>query len=223
MNSSNPGRFSQKRAAGYVRYSSDAQANSFSLEAQKRQILERAKRDEAVVVEFFCDEAQSAFRKKNRPGIMQMMEAARRGEFEVLYIHKVDRLARRVKWALEFVEELVSMSIIVVAVEQNFDLSTPEGKLIFTFLSSLSEFYSDNLGKEFAKGKRERVLKGYHNGHLPWGFQSVSAGERKVAAPVEDLRTTSTTSTKGRNTSIGPRSRRCKRSWVPLIRCRRIK
>jgi DNA invertase Pin-like site-specific DNA recombinase len=181
-------RFNQKRAAGYVRYSSDAQADSFSLEAQKRQISERAKRDGAVIVEFFCDEAQSAYRKKNRPGIIEMMNAARRGEFEVLYIHKVDRLARRVKWALEFVEELVSLSIIVVAVEQNFDLATPEGKLIFTFLSSLSEFYSDNLGKEFAKGKRERVLKGYHNGHLPWGYRSVSNGGRKIAAPIEELK-----------------------------------
>jgi len=60
-----------------------------------------------------------------------MREAARRGEFRILYVHKVDRLARRLEWSLEIVHELQALDISFKAVEQPFDLRTPEGKLLF--------------------------------------------------------------------------------------------
>src|SRR4030042_5339774 len=112
-----------------------------------------------------------------------MREAARRGEFKVLYVHKVDRLARRLEWSLEIVNELQEVDIIFKAGQQPFDLSTPEGKLLFHLVSSLGEFYSDNLSKETNKGKLERSFQGYHNGAVPWGYDSVLKGNRKVGIP----------------------------------------
>ncbi|HWQ85000.1 MAG TPA: recombinase family protein, partial [Anaerolineales bacterium] len=117
------------------------------------------------------------------PGINAMREAARRGEFKVLYVHKVDRLARRLEWSLEIVHELQELDIIFKAVQQPLDLGTPEGKLLFHLVSSLGEFYSDNLSKETNKGKLERSLQGYHNGAVPWGYISVLQGNRKVGVP----------------------------------------
>ena len=92
--------------AAYIRFSSEMQSDSFSLDAQLRQIKEQAERDGVEIVKVFADPAQSAYRKKYRPGINAMREAARRGEFKVLYVHKVDRLARRLEWSLEIVHEL---------------------------------------------------------------------------------------------------------------------
>jgi site-specific DNA recombinase len=166
--------------AAYIRFSSEMQSDSFSLDAQLRQIKEQAERDGVEIVKVFADPAQSAYRKKYRPGINAMREAARRGEFKVLYVHKVDRLARRLEWSLEIVHELQELDIIFKAVQQPFDLGTPEGKLLFHLVSSLGEFYSDNLSKETNKGKLERSLQGYHNGTVPWGYISVLQGKRKV-------------------------------------------
>ncbi len=70
---------------------------------------------------------------------------SRSGEFKVLYVLKVDRLARRLEWSLEIVHELQSLDINFKAVQQPFDLRTPEGKLLFHLVSSLGEFYSDNV------------------------------------------------------------------------------
>jgi hypothetical protein len=112
-----------------------------------------------------------------------MREAARRGEFQVLYVHKVDRLARRLEWSLEIVHELQGLDIAFKAVQQPFDLRTPEGKLMFHLISSLGEFYSDALSKETNKGKLERSLQGYHNGAVPWGYISKLEGNRKVGVP----------------------------------------
>jgi site-specific DNA recombinase len=156
------------------------QSDSFSLNAQLHQIKEQAERDEVDIVKVFSDPAQSAYRKKFRPGINAMREAARRGEFKVLYVHKVDRLARRLEWPLEIVHELQELDIIFKAVQQPFDLRTPEGKLLFHMISSLGEFYSDSLSKETNNGKLERSLQGYQNGAVPWGYISQLIGNRKM-------------------------------------------
>ena len=111
--------------AAYIRYSSEMQSDSFSLDAQLSQIKEQAERDGVEIVKVFADPAQSAYRKKYRPGINAMREAARLGEFRILYVHKVDRLARRLEWSLEIVHELQSLNISFKAVEQPFDLCTP--------------------------------------------------------------------------------------------------
>lgn len=174
--------------AAYIRYSSEMQSDSFSLDAQLRQIKEQAERDRVEIVKVFSDPAISAYRKKFRPGINAMREGARRGEFKVLYVHKVDRLARRLEWSLEIVHELQELDIVFKAVQQPFDLSTPEGKLLFHLVSSLGEFYSDNLSKETNKGKLESSLQGYHNGHVPWGYISVQKGRRKVGVPDPEKR-----------------------------------
>jgi len=76
-----------------------------------------------------------------------------------------------------------TLDIIFKAVQQPFDLSAPEGKLLFHLISSLGEFYSDNLSKETNRGKLERSLQGYHNGSVPWGYTSVLQGNRKVGVP----------------------------------------
>jgi site-specific DNA recombinase len=172
--------------AAYIRFSSEMQNDSFSLDAQLRQIKEQAERDGVEIVKVFSDPAISAYRKKYRPGINAMREAARRGEFKILYVHKVDRLARRLEWSLEIVHELQKLDIIFKAVQQPFDLGTPEGKLLFHLVSSLGEFYSDNVSKETNKGKLERSLQGYHNGTVPWGYISVLQGNRKVGIPDQE-------------------------------------
>jgi DNA invertase Pin-like site-specific DNA recombinase len=169
--------------AAYIRYSSEMQSDSFSLDAQLRQIKEQAERDNVEIIKVYADPAQSAYRKKFRPGINAMREDARRGVFKILYVHKVDRLARRLEWSLEIVHELQALDINFRAVQQPFDLRTPEGKLLFHLISSLGEFYSDNVSKETNKGKLERSLQGYHNGAVPWGYTSRLVGIRKVGVP----------------------------------------
>lgn len=171
------------RVVAYIRYSSSAQDDSFSLEAQLRQIQLRTASDGADFLHSYSDPATSAYRNKFRPGITQMLEDARKGLFDVVYVHKVDRLARRLEWSIEIVKQLHEAGVVLKAVEQNFDLATPEGKLMFHLLGSLGEFYSDNLSKETHKGKYERIMQGYHNGWVPWGYQSEKVGNHKMGVP----------------------------------------
>lgn len=169
------------KGVAYIRYSSTMQDDGFSLKAQERQIYERAKKDGVEIIEVYSDAAISAYKNKFRPGIQRMLADARCRRFQVLYVHKLDRLARKLKFAIEVVDELNKFDIALIAVEQNFDLRTPEGKFFFNMLGSLGELYSDNLSKETHKGKYERSLSGYHNGILPWGYESIVVDGKKTA------------------------------------------
>jgi site-specific DNA recombinase len=176
-----------RSGAAYIRYSSSMQNDSFSLDAQLRQIKSRAEQDGVVIVKVYSDEARSAYSKKYRPGIDAMLNDAKSGVFEVTYCHKLDRLARKLEWAIEIAKQLTEYGVALKAVEQNFDLETPEGKLMFHLLGSLGEFYSDNLSKETEKGKRERVAQGYHNGQVPWGYVSKEVDGHRMAVPDEKI------------------------------------
>ena len=180
-------RFSKVSGAAYIRYSSSMQDESFTLEAQLRQINARAASEGVEIVKVYSDPALSAYKNKYRPGIAQMLEDACKGIFSVVYIHKVDRLARRLEWAIDIVKQLQAVDVTLKAVEQNFDLTVPEGKFIFHMLGSLGEFYSDNLSKETHKGKYERARQGYHNGWVPWGYRSEKVGDHKMAVPIPGL------------------------------------
>jgi DNA invertase Pin-like site-specific DNA recombinase len=175
------------KGAAYIRYSSAMQDDSFSLEAQLRQIKARAAMEGVEIIKVYADPATSAYKNRFRPGIATMLEDAPKDLFDILYVHKVDRLARRLEWSLDIVNKLRLQDVTLKAVEQNFDMSTPEGKLMFHLLSSLGEFYSDNLSKETHKGKYERARQGYHNGWVPWGYRSEKVGDHKLAIPEPGL------------------------------------
>ena len=138
--------------ACYVRTATITNDPSFSLEAQVAQIKARAAVEGVEIIKIYSDEATSAHKTKCRPGIMQMLDDARKREFSILYVHKIDRLARHLEWVIEIIKQLQQANITLKAVEENFDLDTLEGKLMFHLLASLGEFYSDRV----RAGKRRR-------------------------------------------------------------------
>lgn len=168
-------------AAGYTRYSSEMQRDGFSLAAQERQIRERAERDVTKIVALYSDEAISAYKRKRRPGIDAMLQGAKEGKFKILYVHKLDRLARNIRMTWEIIDKLREYGVALVAIEQPFDLTKPEGKMLLSMMAMFAEFYSDNLSLETRKGKKERSQKGYHNGHLPWGYETDMVNDRVTA------------------------------------------
>ena len=127
MNDSNP-KSPKILGAAYIRYSSSMQDDSFSLEAQLRQIQARAASEGIEIVKIYADPATSAYKNKYRPGIAQMLDDARKGQFDLLYVHKVDRLARRLEWAIEIVKQLQKEEVTLKAV----DLSGNVGSVSIT-------------------------------------------------------------------------------------------
>lgn len=82
-----------KRAVVYARYSTDLQ-NDQSVEDQIRLCRDHASRLGAEVVEEYFDRAKSGASMFGRPGLSALMQAAERGDFDVLIAEAPDRISR---------------------------------------------------------------------------------------------------------------------------------
>ena len=81
-----------KKAVIYARYSSDMQREE-SIDAQVRACSYYAHQYQFEVVHIYADRAQSGKRTKNREQFLQMIDDAAEGNFEVILVHKLNRLA----------------------------------------------------------------------------------------------------------------------------------
>ncbi len=167
-----------RRAAVYVRVSSEEQVEGYSLDAQVRATHLYCEAQGWSVVETYRDEGKSA-RTDNlakRPAFSTMLSHAELGRFDVIVVHKLDRFARNLRVTLETLDRLERVGASFVSVNENMDFSTPMGRVVLSTMGSLSQFYSDNLSFETKKGKAERKAQGLYNGLLPFGVKKNSDG-----------------------------------------------
>ena len=160
-----------KRAAAYVRVSSEEQVEGYSLPAQERAISAYCALHGYNVVARYRDEGKSARTDDlgKRPAFRQMLSDAENGQFNILIVHKLDRFARNLRVTLETLDRLEKAGVGFVSVNENMDFATPMGRVVLSTMGSLAQFYSDNLSAETKKGKHERKRQGLYNGILPFG------------------------------------------------------
>lgn len=152
------------------------QSDSFSLDAQLRQIKEQAERDGVEIVKVFADPAQSAYRKKYRPGINAMREAARRGEFKMLYVHKVDRLARRLATVKTSDREIVLRDVPVGESPYNLlqQVNAALAQSCQPFVAWRLEWVSDEIDRLWPEGAPQ--IRNEHGSAYVTGYAHDEAG-----------------------------------------------
>jgi len=160
-----------RRAAIYVRVSSEEQVQGYSLDAQERASRMYCELHGWDIVNLYRDEGRSARTEQiaKRPAFAKMLEDAEAGRIDVVIVHKLDRFARNRSIAFDAFNRLGTANVGFVSIAENMDYSTPAGQLMLTMLVGLAQFYSDNLSFETRKGKAERKRQGLHNGLVPFG------------------------------------------------------
>ena len=73
-----------------------------------------------------------------RPQLQAMLEFVREGD--ILIVSEYSRLARSTRDLLDLLEKLQSKGVQVISDKENFDTSTPQGKLMLTFFAGMAEF-----------------------------------------------------------------------------------
>lgn len=160
-------------AASYARYSSDMQDAS-STDAQQRKCRERAARDGqqiAAALEF-KDEAVSGT-KLAREGLRAMMEAARAGQFQILYFENLSRLARESVITMPMLKELVYVCRVrIISIDEGLDSVNDSWELLAAILSIQHERFIKDLGKYVFRGQEEALRNGFSLGGLILGYTS---------------------------------------------------
>ena len=106
----------------------------------------------------FVDSGQSGV-KREREQLNAMLEAARKGRFQTLYVTGIDRLSRSVKDLIEVVEMLNEFGIQIVFQRENIDTRSITGKFFLNVLGSLyqmeREVMIDRINAGIARAKAQ--------------------------------------------------------------------
>jgi site-specific DNA recombinase len=160
------------RYAGYVRVSSEEQIGNYSIHAQKRAIETWVVANGGILVKVYADEGKSG-RTADRPAFKALRKDARSKKFDAIIVHKFDRFARNRTDALAIKSLLrhdYGIKVLSVS-EPSEDSDGPMGALIEGIMESVADWYSQNLGAETSKGKKERANQGKHNNNAPFGYK----------------------------------------------------
>lgn len=159
-------------AYGYCRFSSDRQREE-SIEAQKNAIKVYANDRGFNIVAWYCDRAISGKSADHRPQFMQMFEDIKQGQVKAILVHKLDRFSRSQADYAIYTRELQMREIELISVMERLD-DSPSGKLLQSVISSINEFYINNLSHEVMKGLKLNASKAIFNGGTPpLGYQIV--------------------------------------------------
>jgi DNA invertase Pin-like site-specific DNA recombinase len=164
---------STKRAALYVRVSTDAQ----TVENQIRELRQVAGRRGWDVIEVYSDAGISGAKGRNgRPGLDSMLKDASRRKFDIVMAWAIDRLGRSLIDLLDTIQHLEACGVDLYLDQQAIDTTTPMGKLVFQVTGAFAEFERTMIRQRIKAGLKRAVAQGVKLGRP----KIDSATERKV-------------------------------------------
>lgn len=159
------------RAAAYCRVSTKREEQLDSLESQEKFFLEYAKRNEYELVHIYADEGKSGTKMKNRTQLLNLLRDAARGDFELVLIKDISRLARNTVDFLTSIRRLKAWGIKVIFV--NYDQTSSESsEFMLTMLSAIAQEESANTSKRVKFGKKQNAAHG-RVPNLVYGYDKI--------------------------------------------------
>ena len=165
------------QAAIYARYSSENQRPE-SIDDQISSCRKLAKERQYDVDQghIYTDEAASGARE-DRPGLAALRAAAVAGEFRVLLIDDLSRLARNTLLLLSVLEELRFHGVRVVSVADGLDTDDQDATVGIQMRGVFNELQLMDLRKKTLRGQIGQKQRGFIVGEATFGYRSVAVGE----------------------------------------------
>ena len=161
-----------KRAAIYSRVSTENQADDgVSLEMQRQRLAAYAFPKGWEVSKYYEDAGYTSS-NMNRPALKEMLQDAERGMFDYVLVYKLDRLSRVPAQYYTMSEKLDARGIGLVSITQDFDTTTPAGKLMQSMLIGFAGFERDLIIERTVDAEaRMKELGTLVCGPAPFGFK----------------------------------------------------
>lgn len=160
------------KAALYIRVSTLEQATKgASIEAQEDLLRRWAAQEDIEVVKVYKDEVTA--KDMERPGIQQLLNEAKSGDFSVLMCYHNDRLNRNTIDALQTVKDLYKSGVMTRFYNFDVDINTPEGEMLFTMMASFAQYFLRDLSRKTKLGMDKKAEQGVYCGRLPEVLQKI--------------------------------------------------
>ena len=106
-----------------------------------------------------------------RPALDKMLKDARRRRLDSVVCWRLDRLGRSLKHLVKLLDELQTLGVSFISLNEGIDLSTPSGRLQLHILSALAQFERERISERvqagLARAKRQGRTLGRPRLHLP--------------------------------------------------------
>ena len=148
-------------AAIYARVSTIDQTNAIQVSELKDYVERRGWNLTSV----YQDQMSGA--KASRPGIDQLMADARRRQFDVVVVWKLDRFGRSLVHCVSGIQDLASMGIRFIATSQGLDTdeSNPASKLLMHILAAVAQFERELIHERVSAGMKAARKHGTKTGN----------------------------------------------------------
>lgn len=103
-----------------------------------------------------------------RPQLTAMREYVREGD--TVIVTEYARLARSVRDLLNIVDELTAKGVQLRSIKEDFDTTTPQGKLMLTIFAGLAEFEREMILQRQQEGIALAKKEGKYHGRQPLPF-----------------------------------------------------
>lgn len=162
-----------KKVIIYYRVSTEEQAQfGISLEQQKNNCLDYAKRRGWEVIKIFHDDGVSA-KTTARPGLQDMLQYCKKNskQIDCLIIYKIDRLSRSAHDYSNILVSLDNLKIKLVSTTEAVD-NSPAGKFLGTLMVANAQLDNEMKGQRVSACMMEKVKKGIWCWKAPFGYKN---------------------------------------------------
>ncbi len=151
----------KRRVAGYARVSSDRdeQKNSYAAQVNHYTTFIQSRKDWEFV-KVYADEAITGTNTKKRDEFNEMIQAALKGEIDLIIAKSVSRFARNTVDSLVTIRKLKEKGIEVFFERENIYTLDSKGELLLTIMSSLAQEESRSISENVKWGKRNSFKEG---------------------------------------------------------------
>ena len=173
------------RAALYIRVSSDRQAKEGdSIPAQREALRQYARSHHMQIYGEYIDDGVSGTRA-DRDELSRLLSDVEAGRIDIILITKLDRLYRSLKHYLNMMDRLDKHNVGWLAIWENYDTTTPQGRLIVSQMMSIAQFEAENTGQRVRAVLDYKISHGeVASGSVPFGY--VIRDKRLVPGPHAD-------------------------------------
>ena len=157
-------------AASVPRVSTVMQARSGTgQKTQRREISEFIERRGMVLFREYEEDDGISGRVEldQRPEIRRLVADVQAGLVKVVVVHRIDRSAREFRLVLNLIHELEQHGAIVLSATQEFDPTTPEGRMLRNLLGIVGETDWEGIVRRLRGGREEAARMGHWPGGVP--------------------------------------------------------
>lgn len=161
-----------KKAAIYIRVSTEAQEEGYSIDAQKEQLTAYCVSRGIKNYDYYIDGGWSGSNIE-RPEMERLIQEVKDGKISHVVIYKLDRLSRSQKDTLYLLEDLfMPYNVDFISLTESLDTSTPTGRAMIGIIAAFAQLERENIRLRTRMGMLERVKEGYWmgGGRIPFGY-----------------------------------------------------